>query len=494
MHKRNYPAKAKYDIIAPVLDGNLSIQAVMGQNGLSRRTLERWIKAFHNLGIEGLCPKKRHDCSMARVKNREWRTLAKALALSRPAYTIKHIHQWLLAQAHRRILPTPAYHTVCRWYHQIDPALLTMAKKGTKAYQHQHELVHRWESEASNALWQADHTLLDIWLQDGNGSRKRPWLTLIVDDCSRAISGYFLSFDHPNALHTALALRHAICPKAQPDWPVCGLPDRLYTDRGKDFLSDHLEEVCLRLHIAVVRAQPRQPRGKGKIERLFHSINQGLLRQLPGYTKGPAGQVASLLTLTQFEQQLEAFILRYHQTPHQTTRLAPAQRWGESGFLPQLPTYWDALDGLLMTISKPRKVQRDGIQFRGFRYLSATLAAYVGESVTIRYDPRYLAEIRVYYKDEYIGKALCQALTGQVLSLKTIETSRKRVRRERRALIDQAKQAVTQAENTPLSSSLVETSLPATDQLPLNEPIASEISERIHPSTSLKLYHYGHRS
>lgn len=321
MHKRNYPAKARYDIIAPVLNGQLPIQVVMGQNGLSRRTIERWMKSFHNQGFEGLAPKKRYDRCRARPKNREWKVLAQALALSRPAYTIKHIQRWLLAQARRRNLPPPAYHTVCRWVHQIDPALLTMAKEGTKAYQHQHELVHRWESEAPNALWQADHTLLDIWLQDGNGSRKRPWLTLIIDDFSRAISGYFLSYDHPNALHTALALRQAICPKPQPDWPVCGLPARLYTDRGKDFVSDHLEEICLTLHIAVVRAQPRQPRGKGKIERLFHSINQGLLRQLPGYTKGPAGQVESFLSLTQFEQQLELFIHVYHQTPHQSTEV-----------------------------------------------------------------------------------------------------------------------------------------------------------------------------
>ena len=493
MHKRNYPAKAKYDIIAPVLDGNLSIQAAIGQNGLSRRTLERWIKTFHNQGFEGLCPKKRHDRSIVRHKNHEWKALAQALALSRPAYTIKHIHQWLLAQAHRQNLPTPAYHTVYRWYHQIDPALLTMAKQGTKAYQHQHELVHRWESEAPNSLWQADHTLLDIWLPDGKGSRKRPWLTLIVDDFSRAICGYFLSFDHPNALHTALALRQAICPKPQPDWSVCGLPARLYTDWGKDFISDHLEEICLRLHIAVIRAQPRQPRGKGKIERLFHSINQGLLRRLPGYTKGAAGPVESLLTPAQFEQQLVTFILTYHQTLHRSTGLTPAQRWGEGGFLPQLPTDWENLDELLMTISKPRKVQRDGIQFRGFRYLSATLAAYVGESVTIRYDPRDLAEIRVYYKDEYLGKALCQALAGQVLSLKTIETARRRVRRERRALIEQAKQAVTQTENRPLSFS-VETASPATDHLPLNEIIVLETVEKKPSSTSLKLYHYGHRS
>src|SRR3712207_7225201 len=46
--------------------------------------------------------------------------------------------------------------------------------------------------------------------------------------------------------------------------------------------------------------------------------------------------------------------------------------------------------------SKARRVHRDGIWFQGLRYLDLTLAAYVGEAVTIRYDPRDLAEIRVF--------------------------------------------------------------------------------------------------
>jgi Mu transposase, C-terminal len=35
-----------------------------------------------------------------------------------------------------------------------------------------------------------------------------------------------------------------------------------------------------------------------------------------------------------------------------------------------------------------RRVHQDGIHFQGFRYIDLTLAAYVGEDVTIRYDER----------------------------------------------------------------------------------------------------------
>lgn len=59
----------------------------------------------------------------------------------------------------------------------------------------------------------------------------------MIDDYSRAVAGYFLSFEDPSALHTSLALRQAIWRKEEPRWIVCGIPDVLYTDNGSDFTS-----------------------------------------------------------------------------------------------------------------------------------------------------------------------------------------------------------------------------------------------------------------
>ncbi|MEZ5823188.1 MAG: hypothetical protein R3C97_00080 [Geminicoccaceae bacterium] len=58
-------------------------------------------------------------------------------------------------------------------------------------------------------MWRSDHTLLDILILE-NGKPARPWLTTVIDDFSRALAGYFLSIDAPNAMNTALALHHAI--------------------------------------------------------------------------------------------------------------------------------------------------------------------------------------------------------------------------------------------------------------------------------------------
>ena len=84
----------------------------------------------------------------------------------------------------------------------------------------------------------------------------------------------------------------------------------------------------------------------------------------------------------------------------------PSERWEEGGFLPRMPESLEQLDLLLMQEVRARKVRRDGIHFHGLRYLSLTLAAYVGEDVTIRFDPRDMGEIRVFYKDRFLPGGL----------------------------------------------------------------------------------------
>ena len=71
-----------------------------------------------------------------------------------------------------------------------------------------------------------------------------------------------------------------------------------------------------------------------------------------------------------------------------------------------MPDSLEQLDLLLMQEVKARKVQPDGIRFGNIRYLSTTLAAYVGELVTIHFDPRDMAEVRVFYQDRFLCRAI----------------------------------------------------------------------------------------
>src|SRR5256884_5680258 len=97
----------------------------------------------------------------------------------------------------------------CRIKH-LDPALVTLAHAGSKTYRTTYDLLYRHEAAKPNDLWQADHTLLDLWVRQDGGPLVRPWLTVIMDDYSRAIAGFGLSLQAPSSIQTALILRQAI--------------------------------------------------------------------------------------------------------------------------------------------------------------------------------------------------------------------------------------------------------------------------------------------
>jgi putative transposase len=79
---------------------------------------------------------------------------------------------------------------------------------------------------------------------------------------------------------------------------------------------------------------------------------------------------------------------------------------------------------LLLTVAKSRKVRQDGIHFQGFCYLDTTLAAYVGEQVIIRYDPRDMAEIRVFHDQRFLCRAICPELAGETIALREVIQAR----------------------------------------------------------------------
>jgi putative transposase len=347
------------------------------------------------------------------------------LALRKPQPTVAFVHRQVRDVALRHGWPAPPYSSVYRVVKHLDPALLTLAHDGTKAYRTTFDLLYRREADTSNAIWQADHTLLDLWVRHESGRSARPWLTVILDDYSRAIAGYGLSFHAPSALQTALVLRQAIWRKPVPQWNVCGIPGTFYTDHGSDFTSHHLEQVSADLHMELVFSEAGMPRGRGRIERFFRTINQMLLCSLPGYTPAGAPTGKTLLTLSAFEAHLQHFILeQYHQRPHSETGVPPHARWAAGGFLPRLPESLEQLDLLLLTVAKSRKVRQDGIHFQGLCYLDTTLAAYVGEQVIIRYDPRDLAEIRVFHDHRFLCRAICAELAGETIALREIIQAR----------------------------------------------------------------------
>ena len=194
----------------------------------------------------------------------ELQLLIEGLALRRPPPTIATVHRQAAEVAREQGWPVPGYAAVYDVVRSIDPAMATLAHEGSKRYKEVFDLVHRREAAKPNEIWQADHTLLDLWVLTPSGRPGRPWLTLIEDDHSRAVAGYAVNLGAPSALTTALAFRQAIWRKPWPGWHVCGIPGAFHVDHGSDFTSAHLEQVMADLKIRAYFSLPGQPRGRGK--------------------------------------------------------------------------------------------------------------------------------------------------------------------------------------------------------------------------------------
>jgi putative transposase len=97
-----------------------------------------------------------------------------------------------------------------------------------------------------------------------------------------------------------------------------------------------------------------------------------------------------------------------------------------------LPDDLEALDTLLVMVAKPRVVRRDGIHFERLHFLDPTLAAYVGEAVTIRYDPRDMGEIRVFHRNIFLCRAVNTEHANRSVTLKDVQAARSAYRRRLR--------------------------------------------------------------
>jgi putative transposase len=425
-------AMARWDVLQPCLSEGVPLTRAAAASGVPVRTARRWLAAYRAGGLAGLARAPRADRATRRFPP-ELVGLIEGLYLRQPAPSVAAVHRTAATVAAAQGWPIPSYTTVWDIVGSLDASAVTLAQQGTKAYQQAFDLLYRREAAAPNEMWQADHTELDLLVLGPAGAPARPWLTVILDDHSRAVPGYAVNLTAPSSLQTALALRQAIWTKTDPTWHVCGIPGVLYSDHGSDFTSRHLEQVCADLHIQLVHSTPGMPRGRGKIERFFGVVNELFLPGLPGHLVHGVLASPAKLTLAELDAALQTFIVTgYNQRRHGETGQAPQHRWEAGGFLPHLPDRLEDLDLLLLTVPTSRVVHRDGIRFEGMRYLHVNLAAFVGEPVIIRYDPRDLTEVRVFHQGTFLCTAVCQELAGTTISLKDLQAARNRRRRELR--------------------------------------------------------------
>lgn len=430
-------AMVRFAVLQPHIDEGISLSEAACNAGVPIRSAQRWLARYRVSGLAGLARTKRSDTGDCKLPA-ELVSLIEGMALCKPPPSIAAIHRKITVIATKHQCTPPSYGSVYRIVRHLNPAMVTLAQDGAAAFRDQYELIHRHRAECPNAIWQADHTQLDILVLDANGEVVRPWLTIVIDDYSRAVAGYTIFLGAPSALQTALALRQAIWRKQNATWLVCGIPDLLHVDHGSDFTSKHLEQVAADLHFQIIYSSIGRPQGRGKVERLFGSLNTECLVELPGYINKGKPATPPQLSLPELDAAIGAYFLEnYNNRIHREINISPIKAWQGQGWLPRMPDSLEDLDLLLVMVAKSRIIRRDGVHFQGLRYIDPTLAAYVGETVTIRYDPRDIAEIRVFHRNRFLCRAINQEHAGRTVTLKDIQTARARHRRSLRTEINE---------------------------------------------------------
>ena len=429
-------------LMRPYLDGDAPLTQVAAAAGIALRTARRWVARVRDGGPAALERKSRSDAGARRLAA-DRVALIEGLALTRPRLSIMTLYRRVGVIAREKGWRPPSYASVHSIIGTLDPATLALAHDGEAAFRDRYERVHRYRAERPNATWQADHTQLDIVILDASGAEVRPWLTTVIDDHSRAVAGYTVFLGAPSALNTSLALRQAIGRKPDADWPVCGIPDVRHVDHGADFTRIPLDQAAADLRFRRVYSAVARPQGRGKVERLFRTLNTELLPELPGHLQGGKPASQSRLSLPELDAAIGAFVVgHYNIRVHGAIGAAPVEAWRGDGWLPRLPDNLEALDALLIRVAKPRVVRRDGIHFEGLRFFDPTLAAYVGETVTLRYDPRDVGEIRVFHRNAFLCRAINPEHAGRSIALKDVQTARSAHRRQVRQIIKEKRERV----------------------------------------------------
>lgn len=424
-------AMRKYEIIESYINSREKLNDISDKTGIPLRTLYRWAEQYNNLGLVGLIRKSRSDNGTIRI-NDDIKQSIEQLYIKNKKMSIATIHRKIINEHEIHSL---SYYQVYKIIKNIEPSLIYLAHKGSKKYDETFDLIHIRETNRANEIWQADHTLLDIEILDESNVVNRPWLTIILDEFSRSVVGYNLSFNSPSAIQTSLTLHQAIWQKKDRRWPICGIPENFYTDHGSDFTSQHLEQVAVDLKINLIFSRIGVPRGRGKIERFFLTVNQLFLETLPGYIGNENS--SKLLTIQEFKDKLHHFLIEgYNHKIHSSLKITPIEKWNSDVFLPNFPDNIETLDMLLLESSKTRKVHSDGIHFQGICYTNPNLIAYVGESVLIRYNPSDLAEIRIYYKNEFLCNAISPELSNYTVDLQDLVSARNKRKRNLKKQIE----------------------------------------------------------
>jgi putative transposase len=348
----------------------------------SRDTLDRWIRMWRQGGFDALVPSVR-----AAPLRTDASILETAAGLKRenPARTAAQVERILI----RSQGWSPSQSTLLRLFHRLE-------LPGANGEVTSAEVFGRFEAGEPNQLWTGDA------LHGRRVGGRKTYLFAFIDDHSRLITGYRWGFAE-DTVRLAAALRPGLASR--------GIPRAVYVDNGSAFVDAWLSRACAKLGIRLTHSTPRRPQGRGKIERLFRTVNEQFLVEVTDTTaddlagKG-ISQAQALLELNDwFTSWVETV---YHTRIHTETEQTPLARWAagfaRAGIHPQMPTPTDL--GEAFAWSQFRTVNRRTATVSLLNNAYQVDPALMGRRVELLFDPFDLSDITVRYHGKTFAKAI----------------------------------------------------------------------------------------
>lgn len=373
---REETALSRFQVITPVLwsmEENADPakvtkvkKEVMEKNGISRKTLTRWIKAYKDGGFDGLKPAEKVYAGPKAIPER---LIEEAILLRRevPGRSIKRIIEILELEG--KAPPGMLKRTT------LQDKLMEKgySTRQVKLYQQTGGIAtRRYARKERGDLWASDIKYgprLRI-----NGVKRQIYLVCIQDDATRYVihAGFYDSMEQAvveDCFHKAVLKE--------------GVPKRILFDNGKQYRTKWMYRACAMLGVKLLYAPPRAPEWKGKQERFNRTVDAFL-------------EEAALMDITTLEEYNRYFQIwlseSYHNREHSALNTTPAIAYKTSKAALRFPPP-DTI-ALAFLHSEDRRVDKSGcISFQNKKYEVGV--TYMGQKVTIIYDPANTEKIMV---------------------------------------------------------------------------------------------------
>jgi transposase InsO family protein len=349
-----------------------------GQPVLSARTLRRWVEAYHAGGLPALQPRHRRDRGVVKTLTADVLDAAIALKEELPTRSVRAILEILEQEG---LLAPGAVPRATLDRHLRRMGVMPRRPRPTVA-----RGARRFQKAHRNQLWQAD-LKYGPHLPDPDDPRKmrRTYLLAFIDDATRLVP-YAAFFFAQREFQLEQAFKWAVL--------RYGLPDKIYVDNGKIFVSDHFRLACANLNVQHAHTAPYRPEAKGKIERFMGRADE-FIREI---------RLARAYTLEILNDAFSVWLDEaYNRRPHDALDGRTPQEAFTADTQPLRPVDQGVLRQAFLR-ADTRKVDKTGcVKFRGA--LVEIGAQYVGKRIILRYAelPCGPHDVTAYDGDRLIG-------------------------------------------------------------------------------------------